>query len=34
MGAHTDGATTAMGRMALADCLAVLRGEEPRYRVV
>ena len=33
MGAHTDGATTAMGRMALADCLAVLRGEEPRYRV-
>lgn len=34
MGAHTDGATTAMGRMALADCLAVLRGEEPLYRVV
>ncbi len=34
MGAHTDGATTAMGRMALADCLAVLRGEEPKYRVV
>ena len=34
MGAHTDGATTAMGRMALADCLAVLRGEEPSYRVV
>ncbi len=34
MGAHTDGATTVMGRMALADCLAVLRGEEPRYRVV
>ena len=34
MGAHTDGATTTMGRMALADCLAVLRGEEPRYRVV
>lgn len=34
MGAHTDGATTAMGRMALADCLAVLRGEEPVYRVV
>ncbi len=34
MGAHTDGATTVMGRMALADCLAVLRGDEPRYRVV
>lgn len=33
MGAHTDGATTGMGRMALDDCLAVLRGEEPRYRV-
>jgi D-3-phosphoglycerate dehydrogenase / 2-oxoglutarate reductase len=33
MGAHTDGATTAMGRLALADCLAVLRGEEPKYRV-
>ncbi|WP_374689344.1 phosphoglycerate dehydrogenase [Promineifilum sp.] len=34
MGAHTDGATTMMGRMALSDCLAVLRGEEPVYRVV
>lgn len=33
MGAHTDGATSAMGRMALADCLAVLRGDEPQYRV-
>lgn len=33
MGAHTDSATTTMGRMALADCLAVLRGEEPVYRV-
>ena len=33
MGAHTDGATTAMGRMALADCLAVLRGEEPTHPV-
>lgn len=33
MGAHTDGATNAMGRMALADCLAVLRGEDPRYPV-
>lgn len=34
MGAHTDGATTAMGRMALADCLAVLRGREPEHRVI
>lgn len=34
MGAHTDGATTMMGRMALADCLAVLRGEAPDFRVV
>ena len=34
MGAHTDGATTTMGRMALGDCLAVLRGDAPRYRVV
>lgn len=34
MGAHTDGATRAMGRMALADCLAVLRGEAPRWQVV
>lgn len=33
MGAHTDGATNAMGSMALADCLAVLRGQEPLYRV-
>lgn len=33
-GAHTDDATNAMGRMALNDCLAVLRGEEPLYRVV
>ncbi len=33
-GAHTDGAINNMGRMALADCLAVLRGQEPRYRVV
>lgn len=34
MGAHSDGATNAMGRMALQDCLAVLRGEEPLYRVI
>ncbi len=34
MGAHSDDATNAMGRMALADCLAVLRGEEPLYRII
>jgi D-3-phosphoglycerate dehydrogenase len=34
MSAHTDGATNAMGWGALEDCLAVLRGEEPRHRVV
>jgi D-3-phosphoglycerate dehydrogenase len=34
MGAHTDGATNAMGWGALRDCLAVLRGEEPIHRVV
>ena len=34
MGAHTDGATNAMGWIAMEDCLAVLRGEEPVYRVV
>lgn len=34
MGAHTDGATNAMGWAALNDCLAVLRGEEPLHRVV
>lgn len=33
MGAHTDGATNAMGWAAMKDCLAVLRGEEPTYRV-
>jgi D-3-phosphoglycerate dehydrogenase len=33
IGSHADGATNAMGRMALADCLAVLRGEPPRYPV-
>jgi len=31
---HTDGATNAMGWMALNDCLAVLRGEPPLYQVV
>ena len=33
-GAHTDGATNAMGWGALNDCLAVLRGEAPANRVV
>jgi len=33
-GSHTDGATNTMGRMALHDCLAVLRGAEPQHRVV
>jgi len=33
MGAHTDGATNAMGWRALNDCLAVLRGEKPKHRV-
>jgi D-3-phosphoglycerate dehydrogenase len=33
MGAHTDGATNAMGWAALQDCFAVLRGEQPIYRV-
>ena len=34
MGAHSDGATNTMGWAALKDCLAVLHGEEPCYRVV
>jgi D-3-phosphoglycerate dehydrogenase len=33
LGAQTDGATRNMGWMALRDCLAVLRGEEPQFRV-
>jgi D-3-phosphoglycerate dehydrogenase len=33
LGAQTDGATSNMGWFALKDCLAVLRGEEPVYRV-
>jgi len=33
MGAHTDGATNAMGWRALNDCLAVLRGDKPKHRV-
>jgi len=34
MGAHTDGAISAMGLGALENCLAVLRGEAPPNRVV
>jgi D-3-phosphoglycerate dehydrogenase len=34
MGSHTDGASNTMGWRALTDCLAVLKGEEPQYRVV
>jgi D-3-phosphoglycerate dehydrogenase len=34
LGAQTDGATSNMGWFAMKDCLAVLRGEEPHYRVV
>ncbi len=33
IGAQTDGATNAMGWMAFHDCLAVLQGKEPKYRV-
>lgn len=33
LGAQTDGATSNMGWFAMKDCLAVLRGEEPIYRV-
>jgi len=33
MGAHSDGATNAMGWTSLRDCLAVLRGEEPKFRI-
>ncbi len=33
VGSHTDGATNAMGWLALQDCLAVLRGDEPAHRV-
>ena len=33
IGAHTDGATNAMGWMALTDCLAVLQGQPPRFPV-
>lgn len=33
LGAQTDGATSNMGWFALRDCLAVLIGEAPKYRV-
>jgi D-3-phosphoglycerate dehydrogenase len=33
LGAQTDGATNNMGRMALDECLRVLRGEKPLYQV-
>jgi D-3-phosphoglycerate dehydrogenase len=33
LGAQTDGATSNMGWMAMRDCVAVLSGEEPQYRV-
>jgi len=33
LGAQTDGATSNMGWMAMRDCLAVLRGEQPVFRV-
>jgi len=33
LGAQTDGATSNMGWFAMKDCLAVLRGEKPTYRV-
>jgi len=32
-GAHADDAMNAMGRMAMAECLSVLQGQEPQYRV-
>jgi D-3-phosphoglycerate dehydrogenase len=33
LGAQTDGATSNMGWLALRDCLAVLKNEEPAFRV-
>jgi D-3-phosphoglycerate dehydrogenase len=33
LGAQTDGATSNMGWFALRDCLAVLKNEDPKYRV-
>lgn len=34
MGAHSDSATNAMGWISTRDCLAVLQGKEPKYRVI
>jgi D-3-phosphoglycerate dehydrogenase / 2-oxoglutarate reductase len=34
IGGNSDSASNMMGRMALDECLAVLRGDAPRYRVV
>ncbi|MBE0699457.1 MAG: phosphoglycerate dehydrogenase [Anaerolineaceae bacterium] len=34
LGAQTDGATNNMGWIALEECLAVLRGETPKHRVI
>lgn len=34
LGAQTDGATSNMGWLAMNDCLAVLRGELAKYRVI
>jgi D-3-phosphoglycerate dehydrogenase len=33
LGAQTDGATSNMGWIAMRDCVAVLKGEKPTYRV-
>lgn len=33
-GAHTEGATNAMGWMAMQDCFAVLEGLPPKFRVI
>ncbi len=33
LGAQTDGATNAMGRIALEDCLAVLKGQSPKHQI-
>lgn len=34
MAAHTDSAINAMGWMSMNDCLAVLKGEEPKFPVI
>jgi phosphoglycerate dehydrogenase-like enzyme len=33
MGSHSDSATNMMGKMALAECLAVLEGKNPKYKI-